>query len=149
MLLNATATLLLTFVATAAGGAQAWCGVCPVLIGVLFGAVFIHVGVQSTRGTARDTLGNGIGSLGFALLNGGFGVLLITSGIVASGTTGGRAGSTDALIAGIIGGSSLLDGIGLLAAGVLALVGRREYKAWRRAQKRQRANSGAGRGGIS
>jgi hypothetical protein len=41
----------------AAPRADAVGGVCPVLIYVISGAVFVHVGVQSTRGTAKDTLG--------------------------------------------------------------------------------------------
>jgi hypothetical protein len=125
ILLNAAVNLLLTLGLAAADGAQAAGGTCPVLLGVLFGAVFILVGVQSTRGTAKDTLGNGIGSIIFGLINGGFGALLIAGGIAA-----GSAG----LIAVILGGISLLGGIGLLVAGVLALAGRGEYKAWQRAQ---------------
>jgi hypothetical protein len=134
ILLNAAINLLLTFGMSAGGGAQAAGGVCPVLIGVLFGAVFIHVGVQSVQGTAKDTLGNGIGSIIFALLNGGFGVLLMVGAVAVGGTAG--------LIAALLGGVSLLGGIGLLAAGVLALVGREEYKAWRRAHKRRVGSGG-------
>jgi hypothetical protein len=133
ILLNAAINLLLTVGMAAGDGAQAAGGGSPVWIGVLVGAVFIHVGVQSTRGTAKDTLGNGIGSLIFGLLNGGFGAFLIVGAIAAGGIAG--------LIAAIFGGISLLGGIGLLVAGVLALVGREEYKAWRRAQK-SRAGSG-------
>jgi len=127
ILLNAAINPLLTFGMAAGGGAQTAGGGCPVVIGVLVGAVFIHVGVQSTRGTAKDTLGNGIGSIIFGLLNGGFGALLLVGAVAAGGTAG--------LIVGILGGVNLLGGIGLLAAGVLALVGRDEYKAWRRAQR--------------
>lgn len=127
ILVNAAINLLLTFGMAAGGGAQAAGGMSSVLIGVLVGAVFIHVGVQSTRGTAKDTLGNGIGSIIFGLLNGGLGALLLVGAVAAEGTAG--------LIAGILGGVSILGGIGLLAAGVLALVVREEYRAWRRAQR--------------
>ena len=113
ILLSAAVNLLLTFGLAAAPGAHAVGGVCPVLIYVISGAVFVHVGVQSTRGTAKDTLGNGIGSLIFGLLNGGFGALLIVGAIAAGGAAG--------VIAGTLGGINLLGGIGLLAAGVLAL----------------------------
>jgi hypothetical protein len=94
-------------------------GVCGGLLLGLFGAVFVHVGVQSVRGTARDTLGNGIGSIIFGLLNLGSGTL--------------QAGAGQVIQAGV----GFLVGAGLIAAGVLALVGRSDYKAWRRAQKVQ------------
>ena len=126
ILLNAAAGLLLTF-GTVGGGADRAGGVCPMLIGVLFAAVFLHVGIQSTRGTAKDTLGNGIGSILFGLPNAGFGVILIGGAAVAGRPVG--------LILVLLGIVCLLAAVGLLAAGVLALVGRQQYKAWRRAQK--------------
>src|SRR5262245_12892671 len=86
-----------------------------IIIG-LVAAVFIHVGVQSVRGTANDTLGNGVGSIGFALFDFFAGVMQIRGG--------------HNLQAGV----SFLAGFGLLLAGVLALVGRREYRAWRKLQ---------------
>jgi hypothetical protein len=127
ILLGAAVNLLLTFGVAAAPRADAVGGVCPVLIYVISGAVFVHVGVQSTRGTAKDTLGNGIGSLIFGLVDMGFGALLIVGAIAGGEVTG--------VIAGTLGGINLLVGIGLLHAGVLALGGREEYKAWQRAQK--------------
>ena len=71
--------------------------VANLLFFLLVGGVFIHVGVDSVRGKAKDTLGNGIGSLAFAVIA-------------------------------VLG---LISAIGLLTAGVLALVGRAEYRAWR------------------
>jgi len=53
------------------GGAQAVGGTCGVALIVLFGAAFLFVGIQSCKGTAKDTLGNAIGSLVFGLLAGG------------------------------------------------------------------------------
>jgi hypothetical protein len=97
--------------------------VCGGLIIGLFGVVFIIVGVQSVRGTARDTLGNGIGSMIFGLLNVGTGAMQGEAGHVIQGCVG------------------FLVGAGLIAAGVLALVGRGDYKAWRQDQK---ARFGAG-----
>jgi hypothetical protein len=81
-----------------------------VFVGVgLLGAPFIFVGAQSVRGkvTGRGILENSIGSIGLGLLTFGFGVFLAVN---------------EQLIPAGIG---LLDGIGLLAAGVLALAGRR------------------------
>src|SRR5215213_7508680 len=52
----------------AGGGAQAAPGqpagnACGVGCGVLFALVFLMVGIQTVKGTAKSTLGNGIGSL--------------------------------------------------------------------------------------
>jgi len=98
-----------------------------VLIVILFGAVFINVGVQSLRGTAADTLGNGIGSIIFGVLNAGYGAMIFV---------GAAVGGLPMALAVVIGGISILGGIGLLTAGVLALVGRQDYKAWRQANLR-------------
>lgn len=96
-------------------------GVCGGILAGLFGAAFIYVGVQSINGTAQDTLGNGIGSIIFGLLNAaGFAVQL---------------GAGQILQAGIYG----ICAAGLITAGILALVGRDAYKTWRRAQKARRA----------
>ena len=101
-------------------GSQGGPLLCVSVLLTLFGAVFVHVGVQSVRGTARDTLGNGVGSLIFGLFQSAGGVLRISQG--------------DVVMAGV----GLLSAAGLLAAGVLALVGRGQYKAWRRAQRAER-----------
>ena len=101
-------------------GAAVAGGFCGGLMLALFGAVFIHVGIQSVRGTARDTLGNGIGSILFGLIN-------FVSAAVQS-----NAGH------GIQAGIGVLIGTGLVTAGVLALMGRTDYKAWRQADVRTR-----------
>jgi hypothetical protein len=121
--LNAALTLALS-AASAPGG------VCPGLIGFLVGGVFIHAGLQTVRGTARDTLGNGVGSLFFGLLNLGVGLMLVGVGLA-----GQEQGSGIAVVAAVAGVVSVLAGISLLAAGVLALVGRSQYRAWLQAQK--------------
>jgi hypothetical protein len=100
-----------------AGAAAAAGGVCGAAIIGLFAAAFIFVGVQSIKGTARDTLGNSIGSIVFALLNLGGGILQASAG---------------QYLTGII---SFLAGAGLLVAGILALVARSDYRAWRKAQR--------------
>src|SRR5262245_30675645 len=74
ILLNAALNVVLNLGAGAAGGPPGG-GICPLLVAALFGAAFAHVGLQSLRGTARDTLGNGIGSIVIGLLNAGFGTL--------------------------------------------------------------------------
>src|SRR5262249_9234566 len=88
ILLNALVNLGLTVGAQRANQGQAGAGVVPFVVGILFGAVFIHVGVQSIRGTAKDTLGNGIGSIIFGVLNGGWGLLLLLGGAVIGGQVG-------------------------------------------------------------
>jgi hypothetical protein len=126
ILLNLLVVLLILFVAAAGqqgGGRGAFVagGVCGALLLGLFGAVFIHVGVQSVRGTARDTLGNGIGSIIFGVLN-------LGAGAAQAGAA--QVGAAQVIQAGV----GFLAGAGLIAAGVLALVGRNDYKAWRQAQ---------------
>jgi hypothetical protein len=90
---------------------------CFGLFIALFGVAFIFVGIQSVRGTARDTLGNGIGSIVFAIFNLGSGFLQL---------------SMEQFVPAVVGISA---GIGLLLAGILALVGRADYKAWREANQ--------------
>jgi hypothetical protein len=92
-------------------------GLCMGLFIGLIGGAFIFVGVQTILGSARDTLGNGIGSIIFGVLNGGAGL--------------GQALTKEYFQSAV----SFLCGVGLLTAGVLALVGRDGYKRWRRAQK--------------
>jgi hypothetical protein len=111
ILINAAAVLALGLHENMAGG------IGVVVLLSLFALAFLFVGVQSVRGTAPDTLGNGAGSIIFALLELGSGVANLNAGQYLQAGVG------------------LLLGLGLLAAGILALVGRGEYKAWRRAAK--------------
>jgi hypothetical protein len=122
ILLSLTASLAITFV----GGARAnneettarfTGGICGLACVGLFSAAFLFVGVQSIRGTARDTLGNGVGSIVFGGLY---------FGIAAVMTVGGQI-----IPAGIVGVGFIM----LLLAGIFALVGRGQYKLWRKAQK--------------
>jgi hypothetical protein len=71
----------------------------------LVGVVFLRHGVQTLRGTQRDTLGAGIFSIVVGLL---FGTNPVQGG---------------------------LAGLALIAAGILALVGRRDYLAWRQGRR--------------
>ena len=113
-------------------GAQTAGNVCQGLFQLLIGAAFLFVGVQTVKGTAKDTLGNAIGSIILGALNGGFGFVLVLGALALAG--GGMAA-----LAVVLGGISVLAGLGLITAGVLALVGRKEYRAWKQAQKRRGA----------
>lgn len=112
-----------------------------VCVGLLlfFGAVFLNVGIQSVRGRAAGTLANGLGSLGFGVIYGGLGGMMLMVGTVASvgnvPTPGMSGGSLGVLI---LGGVYALAGALLLLAGLLALIGYRPYQAWRRAEKAAR-----------
>jgi hypothetical protein len=77
------------------------------------------LGLQSVRGTAPDMQGRGIGSLvlGLGTLECGYAALQWSVG--------------SRLQAGI----SVLGGLALITAGILALVGRADYKTWRKAQR--------------
>jgi hypothetical protein len=82
----------------------------------LIGCVFIMVGIRSVLGAARGTLGSGIGSIVLSVLH---------LGVAAS-----LAGMLKFNQAGMLG----LLGTLLLTGGILALVGRSQYKLWREAQ---------------
>ncbi len=101
-------------------------------VGFIFGLIFLMVGVQTARGTAKDTLGNSIGSLIFALLYGTCGILVFVGARFAPVD---KQLQTIMIIASVI---NTLSGFGLLVAGVLGLVGRSQYKAWRKAQEKPR-----------
>jgi hypothetical protein len=86
----------------------------------LIAAAFIFVGVQTVRGTAPGTVGNGIGSIVFGLLN----VIPVIQQIAARGY--------------LQAGLAVLFVLGLIGAGILALVGTADYKAWRKYKKSRR-----------
>ena len=121
--------------ATAGGGApeatgRAVGGACVMIFALLFGGGFVFVGVQTILGWANDTLGNGIGSILLGLLClscGGSGLVTVASGV------GGQPVAVGVISAAI----NLLSGLGLIAAGVLALVGRSDYVAWKRKNTRR------------
>lgn len=105
---------LLMFVAMAAGAVAGI--VCAAPIGGLIGGVFIHVGVQTIGGKAKDTLQNGIGSVIFGALIAGQGILMMKQQVIE--------------IAAIVGIINLVCAGGLITAGVLSLMGRSQYQAW-------------------
>jgi hypothetical protein len=118
ILFNGLLVLMLIF-ALDPDGERAPAAVGAMCGGLIFGPAFLFVGVQSARGTAKDTLGNGIGSLVFGLLAAGGGMALLLASPLAA----------------VI---NFFCALGLLAAGVLALVGRTDYLDWHREQKRAR-----------
>lgn len=92
--------------------------------GLFFGLVgggFLLVGVQTVRGTARDVLGNGIGSIVISLLVMGLGVFPIVATL--------DRGPPGPMLVGVF---YVVVGLVLTLAGVLALSGRGDYRAWRR-----------------
>ena len=133
ILLNLVAVVFIVFLfaanqrnGPAAAGAVGG-GVCVAAIIGLFAAAFLFVGVQTVRGTARDTVGNSVGSLVFALFQFG--------GVALNGIAGQFVQA----------GVSAIGGMLLFAAGVLALVGRSQYKEWRKEQAARRKREAAER----
>ena len=88
--------------------------------GAVCGVAFLAVGVQSFKGTATDTLASGIWSIVIALVDLGVALLLYAAAVL-----GGNVGLTPFAAVG--------SSPGLFLAGVLALLGRRSYKAYRQA----------------
>ena len=110
-----------------AGGPLLAGSVCGALFAGLIGAVFIQEGVRGVRGTLRDTLGTGIASIAFGVL-----ILAVAAIVVIAG------GVLQGAFAGMVGAM-------LVAAGVLALVGRGQYGVWRQWQKAQKDREAADR----
>lgn len=102
---------------------------CPGLVGL----AFLVCGYQTVTGKTKDTLGNSIGSILLGLLQLAVGVAIGLFGVAANNRNndGGLMGAVLAAILGLL-------GAGLIAAGVLALVGRSAYRDWRRSQKAAR-----------
>ena len=129
VLVNLAVMLVLTFAVSANAkgadsGAAATGGVCGLIFVGLFGAVFIHVGNQSIRGTAAGSVGNGVGSIVFGLLYFAFTAVVVLAGQIVEAAVGG------------------LGSVLLLTAGVLALAGGGQYKRWRKARKVRRDRDG-------
>jgi len=87
------------------------------LLPALVGGMILRVGVQNVLGTARDTLGNATGSIVIGALGMGVEYFLPLSF---------HDGPIHLLV--VIGAAC---GGGLIAAGLLALAGRRDYLDWR------------------
>jgi hypothetical protein len=89
----------------------------------LFGIAFLVCGIQTVCGSTRDPLGNGVGSLFFGLMS--------MARAVFAGIGMAEGEGVEALIflfLTLVGG---LGGFSLVAAGILAFVGREPYRQWR------------------
>ena len=95
---------------------------CPLALWFFFGAVFLYVGIQSVLGKATDTLGNGIGSILIGLLSAAWGCSFLAAYLDATK----RQPSAPELLLFAVG---IMGFFVLSIAGVLALGGRRQYKA--------------------
>lgn len=89
-----------------------------IAIPAILGIVFTYVGVQTLRGKARDVIISSI----FSIL---IGIFYLPATIQMSG----RVNSATFFLA------------GLVVAGILALIGRSRYKAWRNARIKQADDS--------
>jgi len=92
---------------------------------LLFGIAFLFVGYQTVTGTAKDTLGNAIGSLILGLLAALLAVMILA---------GGQQLQIDPRVRLAAAISAGLSATLLIVAGVLALAGRADYRAWRSAR---------------
>jgi hypothetical protein len=109
-----------------AGGGAGKSSPVPNCCGMLIPIVFLHVGLQTVQGKAKDTLGNGIGSIVFGMFYLAVaGVFIFLENNAFAGKGLGGLGMVVGLIAGLF-------GLLLLLAGTMALVSRTQYKAWRR-----------------
>jgi hypothetical protein len=104
--------VLTNMVLVSGGGLEGMVLVLLLLRGA-FGFVFLTVGITTVKGDANDTLGNGIGSIGIAVIL--IGVLSFVS----------EPESLMSLI-----GSAIIACL-LFLAGVFALIHRREFLAWK------------------
>lgn len=95
---------------------------CSIIITI----AFMYCGIQSLQGTAKDTLGNSIGSLVFGALQFAAGVFFILVGLEIIQLAMFVREAALAIGAYVVFMSSLL-----LAAGVLGLMGRSAYREWR------------------
>jgi hypothetical protein len=103
------------------------------LVHILVGAILTRMGMKSRRGTARDTLVYGIGSVVLGLPFVGLAGMSVVFII--------QAGGSVPLIGWLMGTLSILAALGLVGAAVLALAGRSTYKKWLQLQSRVASDS--------
>jgi hypothetical protein len=108
-------------------GAHVAGGMWNGVLGILFGAAFLFIGGFICKGMPKDTLGITVVSIAFGVLDCGYGTRLIGGGNAVQGGLGVE------IVNNLLGLASLLCALGLLVAGVLALIGRQKYKDWRTA----------------
>jgi hypothetical protein len=140
IIINALVSLGISAAAVADNAANAG-SICGAILPFLFGVAFIVVGRQTIRGTARDTLGNAIGSLvlgigplvcGFGAIASGLAVANVPVNVQGKDVADLKANVGLLVVLGIV---NILSGLGLMTAGALALIGRKDYRDWRRLQK--------------
>ena len=105
---------------------------------MLFGVVLVTAGRQTRKGTATDTTANGVGSLLIGLLNLGF---AFTQARVLTGSP--SLPEPVMLAFGVAAAVGGLGGIALVVAGILALSGRDDYRAWRQGREQAKARGTA------
>jgi hypothetical protein len=110
---------------------------CGAAIGTLAGIVLVVSGVQAIRGTTKDTFWEGVNSVVLGLVQPWLGACLVLTALLADRGQDDRP--QDMLIACVGAVFSFAATLGLIAAGVLALKGRQDYLAWRRAREDQAA----------
>ena len=104
-------------------------GTCRFLIVLLVGLVFLNVGRTTLSGKAKDTMGNGVGSLILASIGGVVCVALILASLVV--INDGRVAVLGMIALGL-GALNSIMAIALFAAGVIAIVNQVPYKEWRK-----------------
>jgi hypothetical protein len=124
--------LLLLLPATIAGGG------CLMIFGGFTGVVFVAEGAWTLQGTAKGTGGNGAGSIFIALIFLCVGFFLARELVLQLPREVTDHEKLTQMLALAV---TAVSGLGLLTAGVLALVGRKAYAAWREAG----ASAGTGR----
>lgn len=134
-----TALSLMMVGANAAGGGGGGANAGSPCCGIFIAIAFLMVGYQTVTGKAKDTLGNSIGSiiLGSIQILLAIGIALLGAGVFGNANIN-RMAPEVLLVTGIIVG---VMGLTLVTAGILALMGRRAYREWRRAahpEKRRR-----------
>ena len=125
----------------AGGNAGSPAGSC---CGFAVAMAFLLVGIQTVRGTAKDTRGNAIGSIFFALLQLAIGFIFVGVGAAAMNQPAAPPGPGAPPAQGFLAGAGFEPGVAILVgvivcvmgmtmmmAGVLALVGRKRYLEWR------------------
>jgi hypothetical protein len=120
-LLNAAASLAIVVIAAGSNPGSTICG-------ALIALGYLIVGIQTVKGTAKGTVGNGITSLFFALLYGAVAVLIITLNPLLPG------GPNSLLW--VVATLSCALAVAMAAAGVLAIRDRDAYANWQSAHGR-------------
>lgn len=102
------------------------------ICGFLIAITFLVIGFQTLRGTAKTTLGNGVGSIVFAVLYFGIAAVFFFGlfGLAAAGNNGGQVQAMQE-VAVVVALILCAFGVLLLVAGVMAVIGNTDYRAWR------------------